>query len=218
MALWTPDQLRRVRDIIRRTHQGFAVALFGDHAAQDVAAELKRAGLVPPDAPDLAEDPYAYGQLLARLADPSLMGATPERVLSELARSPAEPLTPAERASVDMAARHAGQYVVGLGDRVTARVMGAVTGAESSLTPDAIKDIIKDSTARNRLARQTTGQLKKDLTDQVADYTRDWQRIATTESNNAIQEGTATALEKKHHDPFVSKLPRPDACPDCMRL
>lgn len=97
--------------------------------------------------------------------------------------------------------------------------MAAVTGAEANLTPERMAEIIRDKTAGNRERRETIDRLRSDLGHAMGNWTRDWQRIATTESNNAIQEGTAGTIEQRHGaDVLVSKMPRPDACPDCRRL
>lgn len=218
MPLFTADQIRRVREIVRRYHQAMGVAFFGPQAAEEVAAELRRQGLVPDDAADLYQDPYAYAQLLGRLADPDLMSATPAKVLQTMADSPAPPLTPVERAQADAAARHAGEYLTGLGDRVSGRIMGAITGLEGGLTKEEVQAVVASSTERNRIKRESISKLKSDLGAQVGEWRRDWLRVATTESNNAIQNGLADSLEAEHGDPRVSKLPRPDACPKCMEL
>lgn len=219
MALFTPAQLKRVRDIIDRYHAGVALALFGPRAVPpEVQRALEDAGVTVPKGPQLIKDAFAYGQVLTALADPNLAAKPPAEVRRTIAANPI-PLTDEERASVDVASQHAGQYVVGLGTRVAGQVMAAVTGAEADLTPEDIVEIIRDKTAANRQRRETVDQLKSALGHAVGNWTRDWQRIATSESNDAIQEGVAATIHRRHGgDALVSKIPRPDACPDCKRL
>jgi len=216
--VFTDEQMRRIREIIDRYHQAVGVSFFNQDVAADLLRQLTAAGLIDDAAPHLIEDPAAYARLLAETGDSRLMDRPAAEIVERLGLAAQRPLTPAERASVDMASRHAGNYLQGLGDRVMSSVRAAVTGAESSYTPDQIRDVVQSETASNRQQRETVGALRKQLRDSLPGWERDFHRIALTEVNNAIQEGMAQQLEHDHGDPLVSKIPRPDACPDCMRL
>lgn len=221
MALWTAEKLQAVRAIIARYHAAIAIAVFGHKALPpDLLKDLRGAGVAVPDGPQLIDDAFAYGQLVALLRDPKLATKSPAEIakLVEERKLPLQ-LSQQEKASVEVARQHAGQYVVGLGTRVAGQVMAAVTGAEANLTPERMVEIIADKTAGNRARRETIDSLRSDLGHAMGNWTRDWQRIAMTESNNAIQEGTASTIEKQDGaEQLVSKMPRPDACPDCKRL
>jgi hypothetical protein len=220
VPLFTADQLDRVRAIIRQHTRMLGISYLSASEDPDFTAQLREHGLLEADAPppDLISDSFAYGQLLARAENLNLREAGPEEILNRLAADPAPPLSESEQAIVEMAHRHAGQYVQGLGDRITSDVLTEITALEGGLTHDQIKAVVADETARNRQRRATAGNLKKNLTDRVGTWERDWQRLGTSEVNDAIQDGTAVTFERDHDDPFVSKLPRPDACPDCVRL
>lgn len=221
MALWTADQLAKVRAVIARHHAAITIAIFGHKALpDDLVKDLRASGIPVPTGPQLIDDAFTYGQLVALLRDPKLATKSPAEI-AELVAARKIPLqlTPSEKAAVEVARTHAGQYVVGLGTRVAGQVMAAVTGAEANLTPERMVEIIQDKTAGNLARRETIDSLRSDLGHAMGNWTRDWQRIAMTESNNAIQEGTAATIEKEHGvDELVSKMPRPDACPDCKRL
>lgn len=220
MPLFTAEQLEQVRAIIKRYTSALGISYLGAGNDPKFVAELREAGLIEADAdaPDLIGDNFAYGQLLARSGDLKLRTASPDAVIKRLQQNPAPPLSDAEKVIVATARKHAGQYVQGLGDRITADVMGAVTNLEGGLTPEQIRETVASETAKNRAKRETAASLKKQLTDRVGTWERDWQRLATSESNDVIQEGTAVSFERDHDDPLVSKLPRGDACPDCVRL
>ncbi|HUV11464.1 MAG TPA: hypothetical protein VMX12_10840, partial [Acidimicrobiia bacterium] len=197
------------------------ISFFGPAAAEraeELAAELAQTGLTPADEPDLIATPFAYGRLLAASGDPDVMTAGPEAFAKRIEQAALPKLSATEQATVAMAQRHAGQYVTGLGDRVTANTMRAITGLEGGLTPDQIRDVVRDKVAANRLRKESVAALKRDLGREVKDWTREWYRLALTETNNAIQLGTAAQLEDDHGDPKVSKLPRPDACRACLDL
>jgi len=220
VPLFTDEQLEQVRAIIKRYTNALGISYLGAGSDPKFVAELREQGLIEADAdaPDLIGDSFAYGQLLARSGDLKLRTSPPDEVIKRLQQNPAPPLSEAEKVIVETARRHAGQYVQALGDRITADVMGTVTGLEGGLTPEQIRETVASETAKNRERRATAANLKKQLTDRVGTWERDWQRLATSESNDSIQEGTAVSFERDHDDPLVSKLPRPDACPDCVRL
>jgi hypothetical protein len=218
MPLWSAEQLERVRATIARHHAAIALAVFGARSLPpDLLKDLQAAGIKVPSSEDLIRDPFAYGQLLAILRDPKLATKTVAEVAQLVAENKLPlALSEQERASVDMAQKHAGQYVVGLGARVAGQVMAEVTGAEANLTPERMVEIIRDKTAAAIAKRETIEQLKSDLGHSMGNWTRDWQRIATTEVNNAMQEGIAATIEKRGGSGAgVSKIPSPGACSAC---
>lgn len=199
MPMFTADQIRRIREIVRRYHSRVGIDVFDRGPAIDKSR--------------------AYGALIARTGDLNLMDQPPEVIERELAAVGIEDLSALEKAAVEMAKRHAGEFIAGLGDRVTANIVGHITSAERNLPPDKILEIVRSKTALNREKRKTIKNLRRQLYESLGDaWTRDFTRLATTEVNNAIQNGAADQFEKRHGDPQVSKMPRPDACPDCMRL
>lgn len=77
--------------------------------------------------------------------------------------------------------------------------------------------------------RATTGRIASDMGYATGDWTRDLKRIATTEGHNAVNNGIANRLEAEEEEAakrqkrpvrrlLAYKLPRPDACPHCLRL
>jgi hypothetical protein len=219
LPLFTADQLERIRAIVRRYTASGLGSFFGGRQDQ-LTKQLREAGILEESesAPDLLSDAFDYGRLLGRTADMNLRDMSPEGVVRRLELNPAPPLDSTEQAIAETARRHAGQYMTNLADRITADVMGQITRLEGDLTPDQVRAAVASETARNREARASAKNLKSRLGERVGSWSRDWQRLATSEVNDAIQEGTALTFEKDHEDPFVSKLPRPDACSDCKRL
>jgi len=219
MALWSAETLQRVRAIIAKHHAAISLSIFGAQSLPpDLVKDLRASGIQLPDTPDLISDPFTYGQLLAILRDPNLASKTVQQVAQLVEDRKQElALSAQEKAAIDTAKKHAGQYVVGLGTRVAGQVLGAITGAEANLTPERMIEIIRDKTAANLEKRQTIQQLKSDLGHAMGNWTRDWDRIALTETNNAIQEGLASTIEKRHGtEARVSKIPAPSACPECV--
>ncbi len=218
MPLFTPEQLQKVREIVTRYHQAAAVNIYGPEAvAPEVLETLRASGLVHADA-QVVHDAFAFGQFAQAFGVKQAQALTGKEVLGELKKRPPTPLTPGEREVVSTAARHAGQYVVGHGDRISARIGGIIGALEASIPITEVEAIVADKTAANRAKRETIKQLKSDLGHEIPNWMRDWERIAVTEISSAVQMGTATAIRKESGgDALVSKIPRPDACPDCLK-
>ena len=69
--------------------------------------------------------------------------------------------------------------------------------------------------------RKTVGELKTALFDTFDNRYRDWQRVAHTEINTAVQQGVYDEIQTRSDagaNQLVFKRPNPDACPHCKRV
>jgi hypothetical protein len=159
---------------------------------------------------------------LGQIIDSLDEGNSPEHVTYEqlkvaLKRTPV-PLTQSEQQAVAMANARAAQYVVGLGNRVSQQTGAILIEADASLRRQ-LRDTIRTNTERNIAARETVRQLRSDLGHATGDWTRDLDRIAMTEKQTAMQEGTAAAIAKRRGPKArVAKLYAPNCCDNCRRL
>ena len=122
----------------------------------------------------------------------------------------------------------AGDLARGLGnylDERTASLVGEVwDGAEIEVDADA------ESRARNlRFVREKTAQalaegwtrekLASRLGELTGDWARNWDRIAQTEMQGALNEGVALAAVRTYGDEArVARVPNAGACPECRRV
>ncbi len=217
MALLTDEQLHAIREIIRKHHQSFVVNTIGPSAVPpEVLEELKTAGLVGTEVASI-EDSYLYGQAMAAGTNPAVATMSLDEFKSWLTKNPI-PLSPVERRAVEFAQHRAGQYAVGLGNRIDTSVGETIIQADRALAA-RFRDEIKSSTAQNIARRESVKSLVSDLKWATKDWSRDWDRIAITEKHNAMQQGMADQYAKEHGpDVLVAKRPMPDACQHCNRL
>lgn len=235
LSLLTPAQLETVKGIVRDYHYAFAVGTFGPDSIPP--ADLRRltsAGILPedlasifaaspgerpPDATRLTDFAYQYGRQLgdARQRD-AVEDMGLDDFLAHLEQTRPQ-LSPVERQAMGYARYNGGQYVRGMGDRLALEVGALIMDADAEqrrLYMGAIQRELEDAIDQ----KQAWRELASDIGHATEDWSRDMQRLAATEQQFAMQEGTARAISRGRHpkDIRVAKLPAPDACPDCVRL
>jgi hypothetical protein len=252
-VLITPGVTRDIARIIAEHHAAVAAVLFGPDAVSEhdwqLATDL---GIVDPAAPPegVMASMHTYGAMLAHLEQAHAQkryGMTEESFAAEVKRNPV-PMTEQEHHAAKLSAKRAGQYIVGLGNKVGATVGSSLIEADRALDKKmrgTIRDVVAarfgDEEAQERMRklgtdqglgpefydnefRKTVREVASDIGHATNDWARDVQRIAQTETHTAISEGMveswkeqADQLAKKPRN-LVFKIPRPDACPNCVSL
>lgn len=212
MAL-TKTQLDRVLEAIKRHFNSFTYEAIGERALTTAELDsLKSLGLARESVRNLVADPLAVGRLVA-LIPPSVRRSLS---LDDVLKRAKEvlPQTAVERRAIEYAQEHAGTYISGIRD-MTLRDATAATARSRTAALRAVRSGVSNAIA----TRQTRSELKTSLFDAIDNKTRDWQRIAHTEINNAIQNGIhGEILDEGGPDQMVYKRPAPDACIHCKRL
>ena len=215
--LLTDAQLHEIRQIIADHHSAFVANVIHPSAVDPETLERLRAkGLINVKI-NSVEDSYIYGQLLAALDDPRVAKMGYDELRLYLRRNPV-PLSPIEQRAVQVAQHTAAQYAVGLGRRVDLETGQSALNIDTQLQA-RMRDTIRTATAESIAKRQSAQQLKSDLGWATKDWARDWDRIAITETNNALQRGTADHYAKRFGaGARVAKRVMPDCCEHCRRL
>ena len=219
----------------------------------------KRLGLVTGDDWEpVFEGLHDFGMLLAHLDQQVERHAIAGEEMSweafkaHVAKHPV-PRTQQEYFSAEWNKRHGARLITDLGAKAAAQT-AEILEAEAAQTGARARDIFRDITsarfgdveAQQRLKqhgidqglsddffdntfRATNRRIASDMGHALDDWTRDMQRVATTEGHSAINGGIATSFEdqaaqeaKRANKPVARilafKLPRPDACQHCIRL
>jgi len=215
--LLTDAQLHEIRQIIADHHSAFVANVIHPSAVDPETLErLRSKGLINVKI-NSVEDAYVYGQLLAALDDPRVAKMGYEELKLYMRRNPV-PLSPIEQRAVQVAQHTAAQYAVGLGRRVDLATGQSALNVDTQLQAQ-MRDKIRTATAESIAKRESARQLKSKLGWETKDWARDWDRIAITETQNAMQRGTADHYAKKFGgDVRVAKRSMPDCCPHCSRL
>jgi len=213
---------------------GVGVVAAGIGAAGVAAAAVRRTLRRQPVAADTTADPFTVHEhrhpipAHAGNAMPGVLGMPGEdepdtgpfsvRVTHEVAAS--FPLTAQQEAARAWAEHHAANEIVGLGNRIADDFSTIAIEADAALQAayeQDIRDEVVDSIARRDAWREVASKLGH----KTKDWSRDFGRIAATETQSASQAGISAGLVAREGDPkqiMVYKLPSPRACDDCVRL
>jgi len=215
--LLSPEQLQEIRQIIEDHHDAFIVNALGEEGvSKEVLQHLKDKGLVDVSVESI-QDAYLYGQLVGQLQSLQVSNMSYDQFRSHIAKNPV-PLSDNEKHAVQMAIFNAGQYCQGLGNTVSLDTGAIIIEGDAKLRAE-LESEIRTTTAENIARRETVKQLKTDLGWASKDWERDWDRIARTEKQTAMQTGVADSYRKEYGSGVrVAKIPMPDACPHCNRL
>lgn len=215
--LLTPEQLHEISTIIADRHAAFIVNTIGPEAvAPDVVERLKRLGLVDVQVNSI-RDAYLYGQAVAAAEAPNVQNMSYDQFKAWVKKNPI-PLSPIENDAVAYAQVHAGQYCRGLQNRVELQANGIIIREDAKLRQE-MREKIMTATQEGLAKRKSMKQIKSDLSWATEDWTRDWERIANTEKQFAMQRGQADYItDEWGPDADVVCIVMPDRCPDCERL
>lgn len=211
MAL-TRAQVERILESISHRFRSFSFNALGPRAlTREELEALASAGIVRSSVRHMIADPVVLGRVAALLPLSARSGLDVSAVEAALSRTP---ITDVERSMIDYATDHAGTYISGIRDMMLRDVEGAAARAGMTALR-AVQEGVSQAIAN----RDTVSELKTQLFDMIDNRERDWQRVAHTEINNAVQNGIYAEIAKHHGtDQLVFKRPNPDACKHCKRL
>lgn len=220
----TPQQVERLAKLIRDYHTGFVIQMgAGDDINKAEFKRLVKLGVLPPQSINVVKDSYTFGQLMARLSEMDDITKAKKLTYKEFRKRIKErpiALTPVERSAIDWANRAFSVYTKSRGDKVADEFSKMFISADTKMRRKfmaASAGELKENIER----RETVRKLASAIGDRTQDWTRDLGRVAATTKQTAMQEGFAQGLIKREGPPeniFVAKLPKPDACPACVRL
>lgn len=205
----TKTQLKKIEEIVRKRVLAFKFEALGERAlTSEEIDQLKRAGLLRPSVRSFTGDAYTLGKIAARIDREISRGVSYDQVL-KMARK--IPMTTVEKKAIDFAKDHAGEYITKIGDDMVREIRG-----ESARTAlGAVREEVMSAITK----RETTSQLKTRLFSAINNKNKDWERVAATEMQTAIQQGIAQDIHENHGaDQLVYKRPAPNACKHCIRL
>jgi len=209
----TKSQIRKIQEIIKRRFLAFTYEALGERAlTKDEIKLLKRAGLLRSSVKNMIGDPYVLGKIVA-ITDRKRGRELDYKTVLKLVEKNAKPMTQVERLAIDYAKDHAGQYIQGIGDAMAKDAAGIVARRQMEAIRTEVVSAIEE--------RKTTSELKTALFDAVDDKYRDWQRVASTEMNDAIQNGIFQGIKESSdegNNQLVYKRPSPDACKYCKAV
>lgn len=209
----TKAQLKRIEEIIRKRFLVFTYENLGERAlTREELDELKRMGVLRSNVRDFVGDGYTIGRI-AELVDRGVAESLRFEQVLRMAKK-LKPKTEVEQKMIDWARTNAAQHIQGLRDDMIKDI-----GTASSRSAMSAIRAVQDEVASAIENRKTVGELKTALFDAIDDKYRDWQRVASTEMQGAIQWGIYGEIREKHGaDQLVFKRPNPNACKYCKHV
>lgn len=213
----TNEQLHEIREIIQDKHLAFIVNTLGISAVSpEIVERLKEKGYINVTVGAI-EEAYRFGQVMADTDDKRVAKMDQEEFKRHVQKNPIA-LTDIEQRAIHFAQQQAGQFVVGLGNKINQETGQLLIDADAALRSKT-RRIIRDVTAEGIAKRESIEQIKSKLGHATKDWARNWNRIAVTEKHSAMQRGVADSLADRFGpDVRVAKRPTPDACEHCNRL
>jgi hypothetical protein len=185
----------------------------------DLATTFKPApGEVAHSHARVISDAYNYGVMMG--STPEMRIAAPTLTYAAFRRRKEPPLTPQERAAREWAQQSAASRITGLGNTIAEDFSTMAIEADAAQRK-RYQQAIREEIDLNIAKRESWRKLGSEIGHKTGDWSRDFQRIAATEKQDAMQEGFVSSLIEREGDPkniWVAKVPAPDACPDCIRL
>lgn len=215
MALLTSEQLEKIRQIIRDASIAVAISTSGMEVSDEKIKELVDQGYLDPNnIENITFDAFEFGQLMAKL--PESKDMTFSQFKEYMKKNPIAK-TPVEERAILTAETRAGEYCVGLGTRYSGEVTDLGVQINDQFT-EAMRQGIKEKVSENILKRESVGKLRTNLRQMSEDWARDWDRIASTETHMAHQQGFFEQVVKDHGlEEKMAKMPEPTACPECIK-
>lgn len=137
-------------------------------------------------------------------------------------------LSPAERGAYSQAVGRAGEYARGLGNLVSADTLEAVgeawEGEEilAEVQPDKRAEklaIIREEVGRAVAENLDVDELARNMAERSGDWAHNWERIAKTELQGALNEGIAIEAAQVYGEAArVARIPEGGACRACRAL
>lgn len=232
--LATPEQLDTIQRFIHDYHLAFIAGQVGPQyinvadvqrlidagiLPQDLGYTYQPApGEIPPETAKFISDAYHYGVMMG--SAPLVRAQANEMSAADFRKRKPPKLSPQETAARDYVQRHATEFIKGLGNTV-ARDFTTIAIENDAELKAKFQQAIKEEIDINIAHRDQWRKAASEMGHKTGDWARDFKRIAATEKQGAFQEGFTAGLIEREGDPetiFVSKIPNPDACKDCVRL
>lgn len=221
------DEIHTIRNIVNGHWTSLGISTYGTENVGEITPEIQRLierGIITHQAASLLDpiaDAYVFGFMRRRLEQSGV--DVKELSLDEfhgmLERDPM-PLSDAENAAIRFAKKWGGQYARTVAERASGRAVAllAEVDTESHLAEQG-GNFVGESTAEALKERWSPESLAARLRAESGDNVTDWDRVAATEIQNAVENGTADDIQSSFGgDPLVAKEVNPTACEYCKKV
>ena len=199
------ETIQKIKEIIDRKYKQLTVSMLGKNIlSPEELRALEAAGVDTSNDTSLLELVYNHN-FLNRQGD----GLGPISVEDMIAQQSAPGVVPQGEAH-DYAVEHANENAAQLLDKmktdVSTRIEGIIRETNSQYKANALQNLNRPDEADQLIKEGMVGQIKQRLRDASGDATRDWNRIALTETSNAIGIGSTDRIVAQNQDKKLDEV------------
>lgn len=183
-------------------------------------------GDVAPKAPP-KQAQLPSGSIRIQTPETGMGGDTPTDAIGKPIEAPSW-MGPSDRAAYGQAQHRAGSFARGLGNRVGDDLEAAIAEVwEGDTISEEIRPLlrtkrveqIREAVSGALATHRDPRKLASDLGHATGNWSHNWERVAKTELQDVLNEGTAiSAVQHLGIEAQIARIPESDACEDCLRL
>jgi hypothetical protein len=215
------ESLEKIKKIIERRHNSLLLSLVGPEVlSEEDLLELKEAGFNVEESPSLLEMVY-YNNVLNELRSAN----SPKNISEMRKQQKSIPEDLMHTSAVEHINENFSHSLENLKADVKSRVEGLIRDANMEFRAKALQDSAREGAVDSLIRESSVGKIKQSLRDYTGDASRNWERVAVTETSNALGLGSADRIIKMNEGKdlksvFVFRIPVRDAalCKHCRRF
>ena len=221
--LFNNEQIQEILSLVDFRFADLVWKIFGpSHLTSQDKENLKKHGIDPGSLVKKIPPYWAnwmFGLLSGKLSDYQTKQISYKDLLDYLARRQYETPSKREIEEYEMACNRTYGYLKGLGDKMKKDISSYISDSELRMRMEQERTI-KEGVKRGIVERDTTKLIAAKISNQLNDWSRDWNRIVETEYQGVFNMGRVQSYMREGDGPntLIYFDVYPAACRHCIRL
>lgn len=221
--IFNNEQIQEILSLVDFRFADLVWKIFGpSHLTSQDKENLKKHGIDPGSLVKKIPPYWAnwmFGLLSGKLSDYQTKQISYKDLLDYLARRQYETPSKREIEEYEMACNRTYGYLKGLGDKMKKDISSYISDSELRMRMEQER-IIKEGVKRGIVERDTTKLIAAKISNQLNDWSRDWNRIVETEYQGVFNMGRVQSYmrEGDGSNTLIYFDVYPAACRHCIRL
>lgn len=221
--IFNNEQIQEILSLVDFRFADLVWKIFGpSHLTSQDKENLKKHGIDPGSLVKKIPPYWAnwmFGLLSGKLSDYQAKQISYKDLLDYLARRQYETPSKREIEEYEMACNRTYGYLKGLGDKMKKDISSYISDSELRMRMEQERTI-KEGVKRGIVERDTTKLIAAKISNQLNDWSRDWNRIVETEYQGVFNMGRVQSYMREGDGPntLIYFDVYPAACRHCIRL
>lgn len=221
--IFNNEQIQEILSLVDFRFADLVWKIFGpSHLTSQDKENLKKHGIDPGSLVKKIPPYWAnwmFGLLSGKLSDYQTKQISYKDLLDYLARRQYETPSKREIEEYEMACNRTYGYLKGLGDKMKKDISSYISDSELRMRMEQERTI-KEGIKRGVIERDTTKLIAAKISNQLNDWSRDWNRIVETEYQGVFNMGRVQSYMREGDGPntLIYFDVYPAACRHCIRL